>query len=295
MALAPLRLAFDPERRRLPESATDEEHRYVLRQALDWQQAATHAVFWEMGAAVSEEDEGRVYALAGQMASAGEQLTLANAAGVEVALWREARSTASPDPEQEMCTRAMAEAQCLFVIGTGHALANVAVRALALDLTMRDELSTRLRPRGTTPAFAPFSRDRHDWVSMNADTCKAVRAVAQSSGVADVIALVEPVVAVGLSTNWAMLSERRGEDFHRWRPQTHGLQGVPRTTPWKRSGNTRVLSLGHPAYEEAQGLADETADAAATVMADLARAMEAFMNDWPRASGDLGGPTFQID
>jgi len=43
-----------------------------------------------MGAATRGVDEGRLYALAGQMAGVGEQLALAYAAAVEVALWQDA-------------------------------------------------------------------------------------------------------------------------------------------------------------------------------------------------------------
>lgn len=162
-----MRLAVATRRRTPPKSVADDKHKHVAEQALDWQQAAGYAVFWEMGAAGHEDDEGRVYALAGQMASAGEQLSLAHAAAVEVALWREVRAKADHDPEQEMCMRAMAEAQCLFVIGTGHALANVAVRALALDHGLRAGLSKRLRRGSVSPGFRPFSQDREDWVSLN--------------------------------------------------------------------------------------------------------------------------------
>jgi hypothetical protein len=272
----------------------DEDHERVVKQALEWQQTAGHAVFWEMGAAAQGTDEGRTYALAGQMASAGEQLSLAHAAAVEVALWREVREKADPDAAHEMCMRAMAEAQCLFVIGTGHALANVAVRALALHPSLRAELIKRFRRGSSSPVFHPFSQNRADWVSLNAETCRKIRAVAQSSRAQDVIQLVETVVGFGTEQSWQDLRDRRGEDFHRWRPQTHGIEGVPRTSPWRREGRSRVLNVGHPSYEEAKGLADETARLASEAMLDLALSMEAFMEGWPVASGHLGGPKFKL-
>jgi hypothetical protein len=288
-----MRLAVATRRRTPPKSVADDKHKHVAEQGLQWQQAAGYAVFWEMGASGHEDDEGRVYALAGQMASAGEQLSLAHAAAVEVALWREVRAKADHDPAQEMCMRAMAEAQCLFVIGTGHALANVAVRALALDQGLRADLSKRLRRGSVSPALRPFSQDRRDWVSLNPTTCNTIRAVAQSSGVEDVMALIEAVTDFGAGESWRDLSERRGEDFHRWRLQTHGIQGVPRASPWTRSGQTRELSLAHPTYDEAEGLAEDTARTATVAMVDLALAMEAFKERWTVASGHLGGPKFR--
>jgi len=54
------------------------------------------------------------------------------------------------------------------VIGAGLALANVAVRALALDSKMRDELIRRFRSGRSSPTFAVFSEERADltrWAS----------------------------------------------------------------------------------------------------------------------------------
>jgi hypothetical protein len=228
------------------------------------------------------------------MASAGEQLGLAHAAAVEVALWREVRESAAPDPADEMCMRAMAEAQCLFVMGTGHALANLAVRALAHDRTLREELCRKLRRGRSRPTFDPFSQNRADWVSLNAETCNAVRAVAQASGAKGAVRLVEPVVDFGTGQAWKALQERRGEDFHRWRPQSHGVEGVPQTSPWQRGDRSRSLSISHPLYDETQGLADETARVASEAMLELARSMAAFMQAWPSAAVCLGGPKFKL-
>ena len=55
------------------------------------------------------------------------------------------------------------------------------------------------------------------------------------------------------------LVDRRGEDFHRWRAQTHGIQGVPRKSPWHHDATSRTLGIGTPIYEEAKGLAAEVA------------------------------------
>ena len=99
-------------------SVSDERHEHVAAEAFRWQQTAGEATFWE---AASASQSGNAYALAGQMASAGEQVGLAHAAGVEVALWRESREKRPFDAAHEMSMRAMAEAQLLFVIGTGLA------------------------------------------------------------------------------------------------------------------------------------------------------------------------------
>lgn len=59
-------------------------------------------------------------------------------------------------------------------------------------------------------------------------------------------------------------------------------------------GSESGLNLGHPTYDEARGLADETARLASEAMMDLALSMEAFMEGWPVGSGHLGGPKFGL-
>jgi hypothetical protein len=293
VGLVPIRLAADSERHRLSWTA-DDSHERGVRQALDWQQSAGNAVFWEMGAATRGADESMVYGLAGLMASAGEQLGLAHAAGVEVALWDGIRDKGAPDPEHEMCMRAMAESQTLFVIGTGHMVANVAARALALRPKLRKELTQRLKYPSTSPSFDPFSDARADWVSLNTVTCQALQAAAEVDHVEEVAQLVAPVVDFGTGSAWTDLQNRRGQDFHRWRPQTHGIEGVPRHSPWERDGSSRSLSGGPLSYEEARGLADQVAQLARSAMLELVEAMDAFKTRWPVASQHLGGPKFTM-
>jgi hypothetical protein len=289
-----MRLAVSSRRKRLPRSVADEDHERVAQQAGEWQQTAGNATFWELGAVVRGTARDRTYELAGLMASAGEQLALAHAAAVEVALWRDVRKDAEPDAAHEMRMRGMAEAQCLFVMGAGHELANLTVRALCLDPTLRADLIKRFTHRGASPSFGPFSEKPVDWLSMNPETCKKIRAVAKASAAQEVIKLVEPVTTLGKGQPWRDLVARRGEDFHRWRPQSHGIEGVPRTSPWKQEGESQVLQVGHPTYEESAKRADETARMATGAMLQLASSMELFVKRWPTASGRLGGPEFKV-
>lgn len=290
-AVVPARLAVAPLRA-LPALVSDQAHERVRNQALLWQQVAGHATFWEMAA--READEGVAYALAGQMASAGEQLALAYAAGVEVALWKESQEVTDVEIGREMGMRAMAEAQSLFVIGTGHALVNVTVRALSLRQDLNAMLITTFFAKDAVAAFDPFSSDRSDWLSMNKPTCKKLRKVAKLSESAEIVDLVKPVVSYGLGRTWNELVERRGEDFHRWRPQSHGIQGVPRRSPWQHDATSRSLGIGTPIYNDAKGLAQGVAQLSDQAMLELADAMEAFYDTWPGASNALGGPSYQV-
>lgn len=288
-AVVPARLARAPLRE-LPAAVSDAAHQRVRDQATSWQLLAGHATFWEMAA--QQADEGYAYALSGQMGSAGEQLALACAAGVEVALWGESEEPGYLDVDREMGMRAMAESQSMFVIGTGHALMNVAVRALSL----RKDLKTQLVDfsRSAAGSFDPFSSVKSDWLSMNKSTCKKLRKVARFDSSQQIIDLVEPVVSYGLGQTWNDLIERRGEDFHRWRPQTHGMQGVPHRSPWRRDGTRRSLGIGTPIYEDAKGLAAQVGRLAEHAMLELADVMESFYSAWPAASNLLGVPTYQV-
>ncbi len=288
-AVVPARLARAPIRE-LPAAVSDRAHVGVRDQAMSWQQIARYATFWEMAARAA--DEGFAYALAGQMASAGEQLALAYAAAVEVAIWQEAEEGDGPEIAREMGMRAMAEAQSLFVIGAGHALVNVAVRALSLRQDLKTQLIATLFSGNVAGTLDPFSSERSDWLSMNKPTCKKLRKVTQLSNSQEIIDLVEPVVSYGLGQAWNQLVDRRGEDFHRWRAQTHGIQGVPRRSPWQHDATSRSLGIGTPIYEEAKGLAADVGRMAGEAMLHLAGAMESFYSAWPAASNVLGGPRY---
>ncbi|MGB2711889.1 MAG: hypothetical protein WBC33_10265 [Conexibacter sp.] len=285
-----MRLAVATNATTLPASVADHDHEQAAEVALQWQEYATHAHLWEMTATLRGADEGRASELAGLMASTGEQLALALSAAVEVALWVEHRATASPDETHEMAMRGMAEAQCHFVVGTGHALANVAVRALALDKTLLVQLAERLKRKDAKP-FAPFSENRADWVSFSDGPCKALSAVAESCEQDQVDELIRPITDVGLGRVWRDLCNRRGKDFHRWRPQSHGLQGLAQTTPWSRAQGSRSLPLTPPPYRAARGRAHDTAGIATDAMLQLATAMRTFADNFAAASNVLGGPT----
>ena len=291
VSLAPMRLSAPGSDSNLPRSVADDAHEGVVQVSLAWQEVAISARMWELGATTRGTERNRTYALAGQMASVGEQLALAHGAAVEVARWRAYRESAKPDESHEMSMRGMAEAQCLFVIGAGHALANVAVRALALQPDRRAALGAKFKRGSAVPEFRPLSSAREDWVSMSPATSKKIRAVVARDGKGAVAELVQPVIELGLGQAWQSLTDRRGEDFHRWRPQSHGVVGVPRELPWKAGKNSLSMGLG-PMYphEESRGLAEQTAKIATDGMLALAAAMRVYLERWLTTSESVGGP-----
>lgn len=297
VALIPRRLMAPTRKTKAPKELRDSEYQRVLRQSADWQGLSSTALLWEMGSITRGTEKDRAYGLAGQISAVGEQLGLAYSAAVEVSLWRWVRERPQEldderDAAREMSMRAMAECQCYFVMGAAQGLANVCVYALALDPAIRAKLIREFGTKRSKPTFSPFSSNKADWVFMNGQTAKRlVAAVTRSpSEIAD---LVQPVVDFATSKIWSDLASRRGEDYHQWRPQSHGVAGVSKKSPWQTKGKTHSLGMGPSVYMDAQELADDTAEVAKNAMLELARVMEAFMDRWPAASGTLGGPVFK--
>lgn len=293
-AVLPGRLAAVPGApASLPAALQGERYDALRTRAVEWQQFSGEGWFWEMAAA--DAVEAAAYALAGQMGSVGEQLALAYGASVEVALWEARQDTDEVNVVREMSLRAMAEAQSLFVIGAGHALANVAVRALTLRVDLRTALGAAFQ-RGAADAFAPFSDQRKDWISLNDPACDKLERVAIASKSTTIAALIAPIVQYGRGPEWRSLIDRRGADFHRWRLQTHGIAGVAPESPWTHhpatatSPGERVLQLGPRPYVVAEGLGAEVARIATGGMFALADAMARFTSALEKALVELREP-----
>jgi hypothetical protein len=163
----------------------------------------------------------------------------------------------------------------------------VAIRALALDASLRKALIAKLPGK---PTLDPFSDRRPDWLSLNDYTAEDIREVAHSSGIPEAIALVDPVIDYALGKSFDELCERRGTDFHRWRPQSYGIVAVPAEPAWTYKENERSMGIGFPVNEAAKGLAEEVTKIADAAMFALADAMDEFLKRLPAASPRLGGP-----
>jgi hypothetical protein len=250
-----------------------------LRPCIDlskrWQSRGLLSEFWEL----ASPQKDRLYELAGFMAGAGEQLALACLADHEFSLWMSAALPSAPLHEKvaaEMAQRALAELESYYVIGAGHALANLTGRALALDPSLRQHLATK---KYIKSEFRPLSDAREDWVSLNSNVARALRAVAVMSGIPEFHHLADPAVDLAGSAAWRALDSVRGEHFHRWRSQSSGMTGAPKSSPWSDSENSRSMSVGAGRLL-GQGSQDATAAGVWQVVADaresLRSAAEAF-------------------
>lgn len=295
VAVVTPRIAVPGTTDKLPSAVDNSAHGNVARQALEWQQLGASALIWELAATVQGAEEARAHSLAGQIAAVGEQLGLAYGAGVEVALWQEVRaSQPEPRPEYEMGLRAMAETQSYFTMGAGQGLANVALYSLAMHPILLTALQVAFKRKTAPPPFRPISNHREDWIYMNRRDVSRLQQVAHGSGSREIEELVEVVADFADSDAWKDLVERRGEDFHRWRPQSHGLVGVAKASPWLHEQGTRALGIGPMSnYTETQGLADEVAATADRAMLRLSEGMDDFLKRFVAASPQLKGPRFK--
>lgn len=249
------------------------------RVSADCQMMSLQSGFWEAGLAPAVQ-RGRSSELAGLIAGGGEQFALALAALTEAALWNVYRRANLPDLQsvegrvldvaQEMVQRAMAELAGYYLLGVGHTVANVTARTLALDTERHPQLLDTL---GSW--FPVGSEEPRDWLSLNRDTARALRRLAKTARPAMQV-IAEPATSLLQSPEWQELSKLRGSHYHRRRPQSAGVMGVPLTNPWSFGDGVVRMSLGADQYTDGDNLAASTTDLArrlsgvmASVLADL--------------------------
>jgi hypothetical protein len=184
----------------------------------------------------------------------------------------------------------MTELQAMYLIGAGHGLVNIVARVLAFDPHLRNQLA-RKKQLGTD--FPPFSEETQDWIPLSPRKVGVLQMVAASQPAA--IALLDPLASLVSDKRWEALVELRGKDFHRWRPQTAGMAGVPQHSPWRKQDNgSWVMSVpARRTSDDSDRLAAERGDVANSAMSILAAAMDTVGDRLGAASTALGGPRFK--
>ena len=257
---------------RLAASATTDDVRQLQEQhwwmtgqraAADLQMTSLQAHFWEAGLAPAVE-RGRSSELAGLLAGSGEQFALALAALAEAELWSLNRRTNPPNLDRdegrvleagkEMAQRAMAELAGYYLLGVGHAVANVTARTLALDTTWHPQLLDAL-----SSWFPVGSEEPRDWLSLNRDTVRSLRRLTKAGSPA-IQVITEPATTLLQASEWQELSRLRGAHYHRRRPQSAGVMGVPLANPWSFGDGVARMSLGASQYTDGDNLAVKTTD-----------------------------------
>lgn len=265
----PGRIAFTADQDFLREVLRERLWDDKVKVAQSWHVSRLDAQFAEVGATAHGIGRDRVYELLGCMSSTGERFGLAIAAGNEVALWNRHRSDVGSERDRlaqlEMSLRAMAELFGYYLLGTGHMLAAIVMRALSLEEELRPRLLDTLGA-----SCVVDSRNLSDWPSLNIDNCRRLRRVARDSKTDTLKVIVEPITNIVQSSSWAMLDAIRGEDYHRRRPQTALVDGVPPGSAWTTGPDGSMsLALGSTRPR----LHDDRAVQTTNVMFDVERVL----------------------
>ncbi len=279
VSVVPLRLAAEVSEDQLRDLSGQDWCRATQQVALDWQQTGASAEWWEVRFVMRNIDRGRPHELAGLIAGTGEQLAMALAAAVEAEAWSAYRKGVRLDESRaqgrasnagnEMGHRAMAELATYYLMGTGHALANITGRALALDRSLHPSLLDGL---GTwMPVGSPEPKD---WLSLNSATVRQLCRVAKTKP--QLAEVLGPLTTLLQNPAWHDLERQRGSHYHRRRPQSFGVAGVSLASPWvEYSPGSWRLSGGLRNYTDSQNLAHETTALARRVLTLLTTVMPA--------------------
>jgi hypothetical protein len=253
----------------------------------DWQLMGAHADVAEMHAAINAHHvaEGRPTEIIGRIAAAGEQLGLSATFGLDARRWLE-----SPAQVGTMPARALTETQGSYALSTGHALINITLRVLLLQPTAAALLNGRFN---AAQGFPPFVDLKEVWPPLSTKSVQAALDAAVASGGRDVLELAHVVRRLKEDVRWNALDERRGQAYHRWRPQSVS-GGVAARSPWKTDGASRSMEIGLLSDYEPPNARLLMAECESALEA-LAGAMEAWLDRLPGALRDVGLPVFRID
>ena len=215
------------------------ERESVLELAIDWQKFGVHATWLELLGTRLGVERDRLHELVGCVAATGEQLGLAWTADQDTQRWQTVQSDG-----QSMALRALADITAHFSLGAAHGVANATLRTLHLAPTASDVLA-----RKRFAQYPAFSDDRGAWPTFGRRLLLALDEAAKATGAAAVVDLVATLTALLGDARYQRLDERRGMDYHRWRPQSlPNGGGVPKASLWDRSQPGVVSLAGGGSY-----------------------------------------------
>jgi hypothetical protein len=168
----------------------------------------------------------------GLAGSIGESLVVCVGCEVESAILR-----AAVQRWTEIGERFFSIAASQETIGVGHRLINLAQRAFSA----RGEYLTLLRSSGdrvlaSSAAFDdPRTTDRGAWLSLNTTTARAMKSALRDVPHRSVHAMLDELIELAISDEWRILSEVRGEVFHRSRPESSISSGLDGESGYARA------------------------------------------------------------
>jgi hypothetical protein len=263
--------------------SVNEQYTSIVELAQEWQKTGARAIQGEAHAALLNLERNRVHELIGCIAAAGEQLGLAWTSQQDMQRW-----LASENDGQPMATRALAEACSYFALGSANAMANATLRTLLLNSEARSAIPNKT-------AYSPFSDKKWDWRSFDGNLVKDLKACARAIGNADADDLIFITEHLSQDEPWKLMVNRRGLDYHRWRPQSiEG--GVPRIPFWEPiQGGGSCLSVRGSGVVQADPGADHltVSEIATNGLLALADAMHRWLAQWPLAMAGVGAKIFK--
>jgi hypothetical protein len=188
----------------------------VSRVALELQKTAmapsllSMATWWHVG----EWAVDRMTEVVGRIGSAGEQLALALAASRDARRWLDGKAR---PVDEVVAVRAHAEMETYWALGAAHGLGNVLLRMLALHPEARAVVDVAYKKAG---GFEPFSEDQAAWESFGPRLTQVARNAAAAVDSPALGRVLDAFEALANSEAWVALLQLRGENFHRWRPQS---------------------------------------------------------------------------
>ena len=253
VALVPALLAVERDKNDIAAVLADALIDRTARVSGDAQQVSGRVEFWETAAAMRGVQRDRMTELTGLFSSLGEQLALARSALIECSLWQRDRQRQERQ-HAEMCHRALGDLLTYFCVSSGYSLANITGRLLGLDGRLHPAMIDHL---GTV--LPPFSTAHDDWLACHTKVVRLLRRIARAAPLQSQQECVDGITNLARTGAWREIHERRALDFHRRRPQSHGVAGVPMRSMWELDPigggwSLSVHGMG-PIYTDGLGLA----------------------------------------
>lgn len=263
-------------RPRLDELGIDEVHR-ICNRAWGYSRADFEPSLW---VEIKTSQWRETCALAGSMA---ESLMLSAATYIE-AVWHSRAIDARTEPAgMAIAQRYLADTAIDTLTSVGHRLINFVARVARTVPETREGFGRVERFQSLGGSYIPFvTDDRHAWLSLNANSVRALRLVIPSPhrGSLDVLdGLIQ-------SPAWRTMFQIRAENFHRWRKEHESVIGVD-----QHSGNAqdiyddrgnrigRRVYGGHRRHTISDGLTERTTQAAGDGVRAIANSLDAVITD----------------
>lgn len=251
-----------------------------------WQLHRAGSTFWELNAGPRPDAWRELPVL---MGSTAESALLGGSAQVEIERLRRAMQAGELRKEYGLAQRFFAEAQGQQILGCGHRMANIALRAMMLATGYPWGAAVELSQ--PTP---PFSDNKGDWIAMS--QVSEYRRAAAASPYPSLALLATVVLDLEGSSQWQRLEDQRGMDFHRGRHESPFVAGARRESVWVNQQQFRTLEPADDVptdVEVERWLADLGTESLAALLL-LPRFMRRFETALADALREITGGTFEM-